>query len=251
MKYLSIIIVLIFLFTFNLSAQTSTSIFTDTGGFFKQYPTHYKNSMEESFNFQNNRLLIYTGIVTVPIAFLLDDAVQKYAYKNGFFSKDISEIGNVYGHRRGYFIVLSCILATDIYKGESKQHIFAKTQLMVESILTGQAIIEVTKRLTGRRRPNGNDTMSFPSGHSGGAFTLATCLQEFYGKKVGIPAYCIAGFIALSRINDNKHYLSDVVVGGLIGTLIGHGFARQYHLEWYVKPELYKSGLNLGVSYSF
>jgi membrane-associated phospholipid phosphatase len=49
-------------------------------------------------------------------------------------------------------------------------------------------------------------------------FALAGALSGSYGIAAAIPAYSAAGLVALSRIRENKHWLSDVVGGALIGT---------------------------------
>jgi len=68
-----------------------------------------------------------------------------------------------------------------------------------------------------------------PSGHTSHSFTVAAITNELYGREVGTVAYLIAGLVAVSRINDNKHFLSDVIVGAGIGTIIGRGFAKTYN----------------------
>jgi membrane-associated phospholipid phosphatase len=44
-----------------------------------------------------------------------------------------------------------------------------------------------------------------------------------------MAAYCLAALVATSRINDNKHYLSDVIFGAGLGTVVGRGFALSYN----------------------
>ena len=46
-------------------------------------------------------------------------------------------------------------------------------------------------------------------------------LQSNYGWQVGIPAYAAAGFVAASRLNEDRHYLSDVVFGAALGIMVG------------------------------
>lgn len=58
---------------------------------------------------------------------------------------------------------------------------------------------------------------SFPSGHSLACFEGAVGMM-FYSKKLGIPALVIAFLVAFSRLYLYVHYLSDVVVGALLGT---------------------------------
>ena len=40
---------------------------------------------------------------------------------------------------------------------------------------------------------------------------------------IGVPAYALASFVGLSRVNDNKHYIHDVLAGATIGTAFGYG----------------------------
>jgi len=82
------------------------------------------------------------------------------------------------------------------------------------------------KELVGRERPDGSDKLSMPSGHASNAFALAVVLERHYGWKAGVPAYTLASAVALSRLQRNKHYLSDVLVGGTLGYLVGRAVVR-------------------------
>ena len=77
------------------------------------------------------------------------------------------------------------------------------------------------KLASGRTRPDGIDTRSFPSGHSSGTACAAVILWDSYVSGAGIPAAAIAVFTALSRITLGKHYPSDVIAGAAIGTAVG------------------------------
>jgi membrane-associated phospholipid phosphatase len=60
---------------------------------------------------------------------------------------------------------------------------------------------------------------SFPSGHTSGAFVLATSLTLSYPKwYIIVPAYTWACTVAYSRMDLGVHYPSDVLAGALIGT---------------------------------
>jgi membrane-associated phospholipid phosphatase len=72
----------------------------------------------------------------------------------------------------------------------------------------------------GRTRPDGTQ-YSFPSGHSSVSFATATVLQRDLGWKVGVPAYGLATYVAASRIQDKRHFLSDVTFGAAIGIVAG------------------------------
>lgn len=70
-----------------------------------------------------------------------------------------------------------------------------------------------------RQRPNGG-RYSYPSGHTSSAFAAAGVVYSQFGRTWGIPAFAAAGYVGLSRLQEGKHYLSDVVAGGILGTLI-------------------------------
>ena len=86
------------------------------------------------------------------------------------------------------------------------------------------------KQATRRARPEGTG-FSFPSGHTAMAFASATVLQRHFGWKVGIPAYAVASYVAASRVQTQRHYLSDVAFGAALGIVagrtIGIGHGRQ------------------------
>lgn len=71
-----------------------------------------------------------------------------------------------------------------------------------------------------RDRPDGT-RFSFPSGHSSGSFATAVVLQRHFGWKVGVPAYAVGCYIAGSRLQENRHYASDVIFGAGIGIAAG------------------------------
>ncbi|HRH77426.1 MAG TPA: phosphatase PAP2 family protein [Cellvibrionaceae bacterium] len=66
------------------------------------------------------------------------------------------------------------------------------------------------------------DKFSFPSGHSSAAFLFATV---WHIGELGYSAiaYLWAANIAFSRVMLGVHFISDVVAGAIIGTLIGVG----------------------------
>jgi membrane-associated phospholipid phosphatase len=87
--------------------------------------------------------------------------------------------------------------------------------------IVSQGTAQAIKYTVGRTRPDGSNDHSFPSGHSASVFATATVLQKEYGWKAGIPAFAVAGWVAASRVQMKKHYLSDVLAGATVGILSG------------------------------
>jgi undecaprenyl-diphosphatase len=66
------------------------------------------------------------------------------------------------------------------------------------------------------------DQFSFPSGHSMSAFAIAVPLCIFY-PELQAPLLVLSLSIAVSRVILGMHFVSDVVVGSLLGAGLGYG----------------------------
>ena len=70
---------------------------------------------------------------------------------------------------------------------------------------------------------------SLPSGHTAAAFNLATVIAQSTENKVwGVLAYSFATLTAWSRVYDQKHWVSDVVLGGILSTAITSAVLKSY-----------------------
>ena len=92
---------------------------------------------------------------------------------------------------------------------------------LVRAQLVTHSLTYATKFAVGRERPDASNHRSFPSGHASATFATATVLQRRYGWRIGVPAYAFASYVGTSRLNENRHYLSDVVFGAAVGILVG------------------------------
>jgi hypothetical protein len=92
------------------------------------------------------------------------------------------------------------------------------SDLFRAQMINGLATISL-KAMVYRRRPDGGP-FSFPSGHTSTAFTTATVIYHDLGKVWGSAAYLGAAYVGFSRLQENRHYLSDVVGGAILGTYL-------------------------------
>jgi hypothetical protein len=91
---------------------------------------------------------------------------------------------------------------------------------LIQAQLMAETLAFAVKQVARRDRPDGT-SYSFPSGHATVSFASADILRRTFGWKVGMPAYAIASYVAASRIQSRRHYLSDVVFGAALGTVAG------------------------------
>lgn len=92
---------------------------------------------------------------------------------------------------------------------------------LIRAQIVSQVLVQAVKYTVQRERPDGSDNHSFPSGHSASAFATGTVLQRHFGWKGAVPGYAFGAYIALSRMSENKHHLSDVIMGAGFGLAAG------------------------------
>lgn len=126
----------------------------------------------------------------------------------------------------------------DAFGVKSKTDIANRTAILLKSEMIMYATVGLIKNTSHTLRPDGSANNSFPSGHTAQAFAAATFLNEEYKERIKwMPflSYGIASGVGALRIANNKHYISDVLVGagiGILATKIGywtHGYRWNRH----------------------
>lgn len=97
------------------------------------------------------------------------------------------------------------------------------------SALTMAAMVNSLKYSTREQRPDATSHNSFPSGHTATSFMAATILHKEYGLTRSLwysfAGYSVAAATGVCRILNNRHWISDVLVGagiGIISTDVGY-----------------------------
>jgi hypothetical protein len=98
---------------------------------------------------------------------------------------------------------------------------------LIEAIAMSEALTVALKYPVGRERPDGSNTLSFPSGHSADTFAVATAIERHLNWRFSVPAYVFASYVAVSRLPANRHWLSDVVFGSAVGIIAGRTVTSQ------------------------
>ena len=93
--------------------------------------------------------------------------------------------------------------------------------------------VEVLKRVTFRARPDGSRRRSnaaFPSSHTANAFAVAFVLARRW-RKLWPAFFAVALTVAWSRIYLDRHWLSDVVAGAVVGACLAWLVLRAWE-DW-------------------
>lgn len=103
---------------------------------------------------------------------------------------------------------------------------------MLKASAYASAVTTTLKYTIREPRPgNGSARNSFPSGHATTAFAFAGYVYQEHGWMWGVPALAMASFVGASRLNDNRHYLHDVLAGATIGLAYGISISKNDKLK--------------------
>lgn len=107
-------------------------------------------------------------------------------------------------------------------------------------------------------RPDGSTANSFPSGHTATAFVAAHIMHKEYGETRS-PWWSVFGYgcattTGIMRTLNNRHWISDILVGagiGIISTDLGYLMADYWFKDWGIKRKRNGKGLSLIQNPSF
>src|SRR5712691_4439299 len=122
----------------------------------------------------------------------------------------------------------------------------------IEATLLAQGIVMGAKQVVRRDRPLLPDGTkqkgySMPSGHATMTFAAATVLQQHLGYRAAIPTYLVASYVAMSRLHDNRHFASDVMMGAATGIIIGRS-VTWHGRNFYASPQLVPGGVQIALA---
>ncbi|HKV74019.1 MAG TPA: phosphatase PAP2 family protein [Gemmatimonadales bacterium] len=158
---------------------------------------------------------------------LLDQPIHHASQQRNDSKDDAAGIFRHFGQPEVYVTVGLGTIATGLIAGNNRITM-AGVRISSAVLLAGGTTV-IIKRIVGRWRPYQTDHAwqfspfdkdydAFPSGHTSVAFALATSASdEIHRTWATIPLYIIATGTGLSRLNDDKHWFSDVVAGAALG----------------------------------
>lgn len=205
--------------------------------YFKSYLTNTKDIVVAPFHWNSKQWLTTAAITGVgAILYTQDLAIHDVFQKNRNTDVDnISKYGlEPWGSGKYSMGTMALFyLYGVVAKNERSQRV---ALLGVKTYLITGLLVNISKELIHRHRPFQSSSpytfgdysdlgyTSLPSGHTVSIFAVATIVATEYKDNIAVPivAYTIAGLTGLSRINDNKHWASDV----FIGAAFGYGMAK-------------------------
>lgn len=199
-------------------------------------------------------ILLGTGLLLTGGELLLDDMLElnRRKYDGTVYSKsDVNafdrELIRPYSEIHdgaADFLLIASLTTPVILLSSDKEEWFTNGVMYIETLLIANGLKELAKLAVNRKRPymysdrdlpqdeidNGDWAKSMPSGHTTFAFASAAFLTYTFCRyfpdspwriPVSIGSYAIATGVAVLRVSSGKHFLSDVLAGAAIGTVVG------------------------------
>lgn len=202
------------------------------GRYLRSYLTSGKNVITAPGRWDGNDWKEF-GIVagTAGIMFAgLDKPVRRFFQSNlTTFSDGVEDVFYPLGNRVPPLLLTGMYVAGLVTRNRRLEH---NSLIIAKSLALSTLVYMGTKAVVRRERPYKTDNShkfttpfsknaytSFPSGHANTVFSVATgfAMQYRHIKWVPWVAYTIAGLTSISRIYQDRHWASDVIIGAAIG----------------------------------
>jgi len=232
------------------------------------------NIVKAPLHFTSSDIYLTGAVVAFTgIAFLSDSQIKTTVSQNHTSLMDnVTPFGEKYGRSINAGIFGSGLYLSGLLF--NNKDISSTGRMVVESVVYTGLTVGILKFTLGRGRPYENDgpadffdfsfkeeDVSFPSGHTATAFAVSTILaRQIDNVYATIGLYSLAGLTAYQRIYDNKHWLSDVVVGAAIGYFIGNTIANSedereskesFLSKVHLMPSVNSNGVGLSLNMNF
>ena len=181
---------------------------------------------------EENLLPLLVGAGAAGISLSVDDRVNDWfgnvdddilgREKSKFGS--LQEVGEVLGTQWVVATSVGGLIVANHFTQSERFNAF--TYASAQGVLLNTILTSGLKYAVRRDRPDHSNRRSFPSGHTSNMFTMATIASHYYGPRVGIPAYLVAGMVGVTRMEEGVHFLSDVVAGATLGYIVGRTVVR-------------------------
>lgn len=203
-----------------------------------------------------------TAAITITLFVVDRDLKHFFLDKQSSVNDAIFSLDDFHGSKLSVLTTLSIYGYGFITKNNKLRHLGLQA---TEAVAYSGAMTTVLKAIIGRRRPfagedqlvfrsfnnSTDDTyLSLPSGHTTVAFAVSTVLADYSDNKIWkTVCYGSAALVGGARIYHDRHWASDVFLGGMIGYKVGKFVISQDHITQVsrVRLELIPSILSRGM----
>jgi membrane-associated phospholipid phosphatase len=191
---------------------------------------------------------------------LLDHPVQRYAQHNRRAgSNEVAGAVRHFGQPEVYGTAALGLVAAGLISG--RPEITRSGGRLAASLALAGLTVQAGKLAFGRPRPEESldadgftpfsGRVAMPSGHTAMAFALATSLaDDIHRPWASVGLYGLATAVGWSRVNDNRHWFTDVAAGALVGITSAKLASGRWQIFGIKAPSLIASPRGMGLGWS-
>ncbi len=246
-KFYRLTLLLIVINIFNLNAQNDTSFYKKEN-FFRRIGNDGKLTVQtigytyaQPFRWKKRDWMRFGGSIAISAAItLVDEPISDWFLRNQTSKLDgIADIGDFLGQPEHNYPFMFAVWGTGVIF--NNEWLRDTGILLFASVTTSGILQTLAKDVVGRARPEagtgayafkpfgGRAYHSFPSGHT--MLALATAWIMAHQVKfmpLKVVFYGIPILVGLSRIYDQAHFTSDVLLGSALGIACAEAVIRLY-----------------------
>ena len=208
------------------------------------YPQNAWRIISAPVNFDRNDWLVASGVAAATGLLMLADREINDTWRDDIHSGTLDDVLDAiehFGHSQTVLIAAGAGYVLGELVGTERDKEAAL--LVAQSFALSAGLTQGLKFAFRRERPDDSrddqysffssdaskTNSAFPSGHATNAFSMAAVLTNVYDPVapwLGYVLYPIATMASLARVNNERHWASDVFFGGALGYFIGRMVVR-------------------------
>lgn len=202
-----------------------------------------KHAYTQPLNWKKDDWLTFGGIATsTAILYMYDEETSEFFINQEEKAPQmLKEIGWYYGSPQNFFMISAGIYGYGLL---ARNDAFRDTGVLIITSAVATGLIQtITKNAIGRARPSegvGKDKFepfskegayhSMPSGHTILSMTASHAIaKQFDNIWVKSGIYAVGLIAPVSRLWEGAHWLTDIVLGGVISIVVVDGIDNFFH----------------------
>jgi len=268
MVYLCLCVALVVLFSRPVLAG-ETTVGDELQGFSSRLLDEAADFAATPFTLQEGNLFWTAGIAgAIGLTYLYDaeirDQLQGSVRSRGM--NRATDAGELLGNPYLHLGLAAAVYAGGLWADSPKWQ--QTGEMMVEALVLADGATLLLKQGIGRGRPSAtadkgdfkpfgfkSEYDALPSMHTASSFALASVLARTSDSlPVAVASYTAATFVGFSRMYQNKHWASDVLLGAAIGELAGRvvtAFHADKERRLVILPGVGSQAVTMNLRYRF
>jgi hypothetical protein len=204
----------------------------------------------------------------IPVSLVTAGVIIESLPSQTFFSKERDQT-RVQNRINGFktsadnylqFVPVAAMFSFKLAGMKSRSDLLNQAIISAKSELLMLAIVNSMKHFIHDWRPDGSSDNTMPSGHTAQAFVSATLLDMEYRDTspwISVGGYLCATATGIFRVTNNRHWVSDVLIGAGIGIASVKVVYLTHRYRWgkmssaVIVPTLYQNGGGVAFAMKF